>query len=112
MNFHNITSDDDSYIWNLFIEHEGETFLTAKGLPYTYHRKVNHNGELLSELVIDRKEKTITRNTIVLAYKRACELMETEHCVSGPKKLGCFGASYIYPVFLKLGICKGSPDTD
>ena len=56
--------------------------------------------------MIDRKEKTITRNTVLLAYEKALELMETEGCVSGPKKLGVFGASYLYPVFLKLGICR------
>lgn len=56
--------------------------------------------------MIDRKEKTITRNTVLVAYENAVELMDTEGCVSGPKKLGCFGASYLYPVFLELGICR------
>ena len=23
--------------------------------------------------------------------------------VAGPKKLGCFGASYLYPIFLEIG---------
>ena len=111
MNYHIITSDEDSYIWDLILKHEGETFLTAKGLPYTYHRKIGRNGEPLSKLVIDRKEKTITRNTVILAYKRACELMEADGFVAGPKKLGCFGASYIYPVFVKLGVCKDTHQT-
>jgi len=56
--------------------------------------------------VIDRKEKTITRNTVLLAYEKAVALMDTEGCVAGPKNLGRFGASYLYPVFLELGICR------
>lgn len=24
--------------------------------------------------------------------------------VAGPKKLGCFGASYLYPIFLEIGV--------
>lgn len=68
--------------------------------------KLYKMGKPLGELVIDRKEKTITRNMVLLAYEKALELMETEGYVSGPKKLGVFGASYLYPVFLELGICR------
>mgnify|MGYP007070012605 CR=1 FL=1 len=106
-NFHNVTTEDDEYIWSLFVLHEGEEFYTSRGLPFTYRRKIGRNGEALGELVVDRKEKTITRNTIVLAYSHVRELMESEGCVAGSKKLNCFGASYIYPVFIKLGICRG-----
>ena len=105
MLYHTIQSPDDDYIWNLILIHSGETFHTARGLPFTYHQKISRTGEPLGELVIDRKEKTITRNTVLLAYQRTVELMKTEGCVSGPKKLGVFGASYLFPVFLALGIC-------
>ena len=37
-------------------------------------------------------------------YKKAQEL----GCVTGPKQLGVFGASYLYPVFLRLGIICAS----
>ena len=30
--------------------------------------------------------------------------------VSGPKKLGTFGASYLYPVFLRIGACSRKSD--
>ena len=106
MNYHTMAGEQDEYIWNLLLAHENETFTTARGLPFSYHQKISRTGEPLGELVIDRKEKTITRNTLLLAYRKALELMESEGCVSGPKKLGVFGASYIYPVFLKLGICR------
>lgn len=106
MNYHTITDEWDEKIWNLLLAHAGEEFKTVRGLPFTYHQKVSRTGEPLGELVIDRKEKTITRNTVLLAYEKAAGLMEKEGCVSGPKKLGVFGASYLYPVFLDLGICR------
>ena len=42
--------------------------------------------------------------SILVAYKKAQEL----GCVTGPKQLGVFGASYLYPVFLRLGIICAS----
>ncbi len=53
------------------------------------------------ELFVDRKKKSLTKATVEIAYNRA---KEQNFVVSGPKKLGVFGASYIYPIFLKLGI--------
>lgn len=106
---HTVSSDDDNYIWNLVLSHAGETFFTARGLPFAYQQKISQSGEPLGELMIDRKKKTITRNTVLLAYRKAQELMETEGCVSGPKKLGVFGASYLYPIFLKTGVCRAEP---
>ncbi len=50
-----------------------------------------------------RKEKSITRSTVVLAYEKAVEL---GGAVKGPKTLGCFGASYLYPVFVRLGVIQ------
>lgn len=107
MNYHTVRNETDEKIWQLIVDHAGRTFRTARGLEFTYTIKRNKTGELLGEMVIDRKEKTITRNTVLLAYEKALVLMESEGCVSGPKKLGVFGASYLYPVFLELGICKG-----
>ena len=106
MNYHTVTDERDDEIWSMLLAHAGEKYTTARGLPFTYHQKISRTGEPLGELVIDRKEKTITRNTVLLAYEKALELMETEGCVTGPKKLGVFGASYLYPVFLELGICR------
>jgi len=112
MNYHTVTGEKDDYIWSLLLQHAGETFLTARGLPFTYHQKISRTGVALGKLVIDRKEKTITRNTVLLAYEKALELMKSEGCVSGSKKLGVFGASYIYPVFLALGICRKEAEAE
>ena len=75
-------------LWEAILAFEGAIFYTAKGLEYSY----------------SRKEKSVTRASILVAYKKAQEL----GCVTGPKQLGVFGASYLYPVFLRLGIICAS----
>ena len=61
-------------------------------------------------MFIDRRGgKTITRGTVVLAYKKALEL---GGLVTGPKKLGVFGASYIYPVFVEIGVYEKQHSTE
>ena len=55
-------------------------------------------------MFISSKAKSITKVTIMLAYKKAVEIQNTKGYVSGPKELGTFGASYLYPVFLRLGL--------
>lgn len=52
---------------------------------------------------MDRKEKSITRATVMKAYGKVVEL---EGEVKGPKVLGTFGSSYLYPIFVKMGLIK------
>ncbi len=90
-------------IWPLLAAHGGETFYTkgrglSPGVPFTY---TIHGGEMR----VNRKDKAITRATVMLAYQRAAEM---SGIVPGPKVLGVFGASYIYPVFVALGVIHGS----
>ena len=70
------------------------------GVDFTY--KIRRG-----EMFVDRKEKSITRATVMKAYRRVVEL---DGMVMGPKALGAFGASYLYPVFLKMGIIKKPED--
>jgi hypothetical protein len=44
--------------------------------------------------------------TVNLAFKEAIELQENGIKITGPKKLGCFGASYLYPVFIRIGVIR------
>ena len=81
-------------LWQALEEHAGESFMTVRGLRYSYSISGN-------ELFVDRRDKSITRATVNLAFQKAREL---EGRVSGPKILGVFGASYLYPVFLRLGV--------
>ncbi len=85
---------DTEHLWAALVEFEGRSFYTAKNLEFTY---VIRGGELF----VSRKEKSITRATVELAFQRAFSLKEE---ATGPKKLGVFGASYLYPIFIELGI--------
>ena len=63
------------------------------------------DGVPVDEIKDSRKEKTITRATIELAYQRAKAMRGV---VTGPKKLGVFGASYLYPMLVRFGVVKYS----
>ena len=82
MNYHTVKSETDEQIWQMIVNHAGQTFRTIRGLEFTNTIKQSKAGTLLGEMVIDRKEKTITRNTVLLAYEKAQELMESEGCVT------------------------------
>ena len=101
--------DIESYLWEAIVHFAGYPFKTAKGLKFYYSIKTGRHGEPVGEIVFNRKAKIITRATINLAYKRALEVQKEEGCVSGPKKLGVFGASYIYPIFGFMGIPNREP---
>lgn len=47
-----------------------------------------------------------SRASVMKAFHRARQLQHEKGFVSGPKELGTFGASYIYPVFLRIGVCS------
>lgn len=82
-------------LWDTIRSHQGETFYTAKGLPFTYTIK---GGEFFT----DRKKKSITRATFEKAFLRLQE--DKEQRITGPKALNVFGAPYIFATFSQLGI--------
>lgn len=49
------------------------------------------------------QEKSITQSTVVMAFHKALDM---DGKVKEPKKLGTFGASYLYPLFIKLGVIQ------
>lgn len=98
-------------LWDCLLVFSGFPFVTARGLEFTYEIKRNRDGSLGNEIFFSRKEKSVTRATVNRAFHRALELQEPdEHgacgTVSGPKKLGVFGASYLYPVFCEIGVIR------
>ena len=89
------TGDDmDDALWHALILFQKYPFHTAKNLEFTYTIKGH-------EMFVDRKEKSITKATVLIAFHKALELGAE---ATGPKKLGTFGASYLYPVFVRFGI--------
>lgn len=84
-------------LWRTLEEFQGKEFYTAKNLSFSYEIRGN-------EMFVSRKDKSITRATVTLAFHRALELRRNGLPITGPKKLGTFGASYLYPLFIELGI--------
>ncbi len=80
-------------LWALLKQRQGETFYTAKRLPFTY---VIRGGELF----VDRRLKSITRAT----FDRAVEKLvcDRAHEITGPKALCCFGAPYLWALYQAL----------
>ena len=77
-------------VWKLIEEKEGQSLKTFSGLEFTYRVKGH-------EIFISRKDKSITYSSV----KKALDGL-----VTGPKKLGVFGASYLYPIFIEIGVIK------
>ena len=103
----NIYKSEDE-VWNKIAEMQDEVFKTSGrngkgGVEFTYRIKKDKNGSWCGEMFVSTKEKSITRSTVMQAYRKALEL---GGIVTGPKKLGTFGASYLYSIFIKLEIIK------
>lgn len=90
-------------LWEAIVQFQGFPFETARHLQYTYSVKGN-------EIFFSRKDKSITRSTVNIAFANALEI---DRIVSGPKKLGVFGSSYLYPIFMHLKvIMKEAPEQE
>ena len=100
----NIFSGLDEMLWNVLLRHENFAFTTARGLKFKYTIK---GGELF----VNRKEnsKSLTKSSIFMAFHNAIRLQCQDGFVKGPKKLGTFGASYLYAIFMKVGIITDKP---
>lgn len=92
----------EKQLWKTLLLFEDYPFQTAKGLEFFY--KIRGN-----EVFFSRKEKSVTRASVNIALKKAIELQRAGMVIKGPKMLKSFGASYIYPVFMEIGvITKGT----
>ncbi|MDD3251355.1 MAG: sugar nucleotide-binding protein [Lachnospiraceae bacterium] len=93
--------EGEMLLWEALAAFEGDAFQTMKGLPFSYTLKGN-------EMFVSRKEKSITKATVMLAFRNACEMIRAGESISGPKKLKTFGASYLYVVFGRVGALPGT----
>ena len=91
----------EAQLWAVMQSLSGRTFMTAKGLQFTVTLAGN-------ELFVSRKRKSITRATVWRAYMRLLELQARGEVVDGPKKLGTLGASYLYAIFIAIGVLPTS----
>ena len=91
----NSISAEEQDFWRRFREFSGVTFTTLRGLNYTFDVKGN-------EIFFNRKEKSVTLATVIQAYRKALELQTSGIEITGPKQVGVFGASYLFPVIMQL----------
>lgn len=87
---------DSEILWQCIKAYQGQTFYTAKNLEFTYTVQGN-------EIFIDRKQKSVTRSTVDIAFQT---VRNNPDAITGPKKIGCFGASYLYPIFVRFGLIR------
>ena len=109
-------------LWRCVIIFEGYPFCTSgrglrSGVEYVYQvtRRGSsggrhYEGESVqgygNELFIvqngEKKEKSISRSTVQLGFQKYLEVLKEDGSVTGPKKLGVFGASYLLPLFQRV----------
>jgi hypothetical protein len=93
-------ADASQQLWHTIVLFENYTFYTAKGLKFRY----TVQGQ---EIFVNRKKKSITRSSVDIAYEKVQNMRAAGEPVNGPKKLGTFGASYLFPVFQRFGLIEG-----
>lgn len=86
-------------LWETIAAFEDYPFKTAKGLRYFYTVKGN-------ELFISRKEKSVTRAIVNMAFETSVRLQREGSKITRPKMIGYFGASYLYPIFIRIGVIR------
>ena len=78
--------------------HEGETFYTAKrsAVPLPDPRQ--------GAVCEPQKASPSPFPPLPMPWPASRAREAAGEAITGPKKIGCYGASYLYPVFLQLGI--------
>lgn len=119
LRLHSNLPNEMEYLWRAIIAFEDYPFKTSgrgrrEGVRFKYTVSKtggsggrHYDGTSVdgygNEIWIEGKEKSISRSTVELGYKKAREM----EIVKGPKALGLPGSgSYLYPIFLRLGVCK------
>ena len=102
-----LTDPDEIELWNEILSHQNHQFTTAgrgsrPGIPFTYKISTNTDGSPGAEMFVSTRSKSITRSTIMLAYRK----VKGMEIVLGPKSIGVHGDSYIYAIFRTLGVIK------
>lgn len=97
-------------VWDGYLLFEGEEFTTYTGLKYTYMITTLKSGKKGSEIYFSRKRKPLSRGAVLAGFRwfvrfaAEHEVTEVPVPVRGPKVLKVFGASYLYPIYERLGL--------
>lgn len=92
--------DEEFYdlLWDTICAFQNVPFFCKGSESYTY---VVHDDEL----ELKGLNKVFCRNALNYSADKALFLRQHQSHVDRPERLGTIGASYIYPLFEKLGIC-------
>lgn len=102
LTFQNAIKDSlltEHIMWDVISAFANYPFYTSRGMKFFY---TVHGGEIQ----VNRKKKTITKATVLLFIDRVLEMQDAGEKITGPKKVGTFGASYLYPIFMRIGLVK------
>ena len=90
------------YMWSAVLAFQEYPFRTPKGYPFKYHVE---NWEMF----FSKQENTLDKATVEIAFKIARDVQKAEGYVSSHKKLASIGSSYLYPIFVRIGVCEQKP---
>lgn len=103
-------SDESLYLWRAVIAFEDYPFYTwEEREKFSYKISENVKEEECrvegcgSEIVVNGIEKSIPRETVILAYKRAREMNVVQS--AGALGIPEYGR-YLYSILLRLGVCR------
>jgi hypothetical protein len=75
---------------------------SAGGRHYDGKSIPGYGNEIWLTVNGEKKERSISRSSVELGFQKYLEVIEKEGTVTGPKKLGVFGASYLLPLFQRF----------
>ena len=83
-------------VWDAIIKFDSYPFHTVKGIKFRYTVKEQ-------EIVINRKDEIITRETVDMALSN---VLQNDREVEKPEELKVTGSGYLYPIFTRLTIIR------
>ena len=101
-----LTDPIDISLWNTLLAHQNQLFTTSgrgkrPGTSFIYLIRG-------AEIFISTRSKSITRATILYAFRKVREMNEQGIVITGPKSIGVHGDSNIFAVFKELGVINGT----
>ena len=60
------------------------------------------------EMYVGKMTESIKKQSVIKAFERAREIQHANGFIAGPQEIEGIGAKYLYPIFLRLGICTQS----
>ena len=89
--------DEIIYMWSAILAFQGYPFKTPKGYSFKY--RVDDET-----LYFTHQKNGISKATVERAFRNARSIQKEKGYVNDPKKLGTIGATYLYQIFLRIGV--------